>query len=184
MSPYPNFERADYDEPTPSYLTPEPDTAPATPTPALFTNALALGVIGAVLGAAIYAGFVILTHIQIGYLAILVAYLIAKAMTIGSRGEGGRYYQIAALILTYIAVSAANSTMIWWELHRTRHIDIPANLHNILLLARLGFESPFLEFKQSPVGALIGLFILFIGLRAAWRMTSGIPGAVRHPFAR
>jgi hypothetical protein len=86
MSPYPDFDRAEYTEPTPSYLTPEPDTAPDKPTPTLFTQALALGVLGAILGAVIYAGFVILTHIQIGYLAILIAYLIAKAMTIGSRG--------------------------------------------------------------------------------------------------
>jgi hypothetical protein len=179
----PSFDRAQYLDVPPLDATPEPDLSPAKPTPKLFTQAILFGIVGAIAGAAIYAAFVDISHIQIGYLSILIAYLIAKSMTTGSRGEGGLYYQISSLILTYLSVAAANSAMIWWEVHKIRHLNIPFNAHNLLLLGKLGIESPFLDLRGSTTSGFLGLFILVIGMRAAWRMTSGIPGAVRHPFA-
>ena len=183
MSPYPDFNRAEYADNTPA-----PDTliinAPQTPDTTLFVRAILFGIGGAIAGAIIDALFIGLTHINLGYLALLIAYLVAKAMTFGSNGQGGRSYQIAALILTYLSVAAAHSGLLWWDYKRSEHVSIPLNLHNLILLAKYGLEEPFLRFQQSGASALIGLFILFIGLRAAWRMTSGIPGAVRHPFAR
>jgi hypothetical protein len=179
----PNFDRADYTAAAPLDVTPEVIDAPSTPNPALFTRAIVFGIGGAIAGAIINALFIGLTHINLGYIALLIAYLVAKAMTIGSRGQGGRNYQIAALILTYLSVAAAHSMLAWWQIHR-EGTSVPLNLHNLILLAKYGLQSPFLRFQDSAVSALIGLFILFIGLRAAWRMTSGIPGAVRHPFAR
>ena len=159
----------------------EPGLAPPPHNPGLLGRAIAFGIAGAIAGAVIYAAFIVITHIQIGYLAIGVAYLIAKAMEVGSSGRGGRPYQWSAVVLTLISVAMGNSLMVWWGL---RGQGIPLSLHNVLALLRIGFEYPFLEFRSSPAGAAIGLFILFIGLRAAWRMTSGAPGAVRHPFAR
>jgi len=160
------------------------DLAPVHPDPSLFARAILFVLGGAFLGALAYALFVGITHITLGYLAILVAYLVAKGMTIGSRGQGGRNYQVAALILTYLAVSAAHSAIIYYQILKTDNLHIPLNLHNLFELAKLGILSPFTRFQDSGASALIGLFILFIGLRAAWRMTSGIPGAVHHPFAR
>jgi hypothetical protein len=150
----------------------------------LYWRAILFGIGGAIAGAACYGLFIGLTHINIGYLAILVAWLIAKAMTTGSGGQGGRTYQISAVVLTYLAVVAANMVLVLWELSR-EHVQVVAwNFRAIVWLVKMGFEYPFLDIQGSPFGGLIGLFILFIGLRAAWRMTSGIPGAVRHPFAR
>ena len=37
-------------------------------------------------------------------------------------------------------------------------------------LMLLGLASPFLEFSGNPVGALIGLVILFVGMRFAWHV--------------
>jgi len=143
-----------------------------------------LGHVGALLGALLDGGFIALTHINIGYLALVVAWLVAKAMTVGSRGQGGIAYQLSAILLTYLSVSAAHSLLVWYDLHTTQHLTIPINLHNLLLLAKLGLTFPIERFQESVPSALIGLFILFIGMRAAWRMTSGDPSAVRHPFAR
>ena len=157
--------------------------APATPDTSLFLRAIVFGCIGALIGAVLYGGFIALTHINIGYLAIAVAYFIAKAMTMGSKGQGGRFYQISALILTYLSVSAANAGVVWWNV-RKEVGPIHLSLYNLYVLDKTGLEYPFLRFQDSGLGALIGLFILFLGLRAAWRMTSGIPGAVRHPFSR
>jgi hypothetical protein len=176
-----SFDRA---EPADASVEAPAIDAPLHPDRTLFIRALLFGVAGAAIGALINALFIGLTHINIGYLAILVAYLIAKAMNIGSRGQGGRYYQVAAIILTYLAVSAARSALLWWDFHATDGISIPLNFHNLFLLVRYGVLFPFLRFEDSAINGALGLLILFIGFRAAWRMTSGIPGAVRHPFAR
>jgi hypothetical protein len=183
MSPYPDFTRAEYADPAP-----DPDApfinAPQTPDATLLTRAILFGLGGAIAGAIIDALFIGITHINLGYIALLIAYLVARAMTLGSNGQGGRAYQITALILTYLSVAAAHSGLLWWDLKRSEHLSVPLNLHNLTLLAKYGIESPFLRFQDSAGSAILGLFILFIGLRAAWRMTSGVPGAVRHPFAR
>ena len=84
-------------------------------------------------------------------------------------------------VLTLLAVALGNSLLLWWELRGEG--GVPLTLHNLLVLARFGFERPFLRFGDSPFCALLRLFLLFIGLRAAWPMTSGIPGAVQHPFS-
>ncbi|AEU38631.1 hypothetical protein [Granulicella mallensis] len=168
----PTFDQAEYLGP--------PAVPPAFDS-AIFLRAIAFGIAGAIAGAIVYAAFIGITHIQIGYLSIGVAYLVAKAMTMGSNGRGGRPYQVAALILTCLAVAFGNSLLLWWEIKDQGILLSPRVLY---FLGRFGLMKPFLEFQHSPGGAILGLFILFIGLRAAWRMTSGEPGAVRHPFAR
>ena len=72
-----------------------------------FMRALVFGAVGAVIGLAIYAAFAIVTGFIIGYASLAVGYVIAKAMKTGSKGFGGQRYQIAAVLLTYIAVSMA-----------------------------------------------------------------------------
>ena len=171
-----NFEQAEY------VNAPEIQALPIEPDNSLFLRAVAFGLVGAVAGALIYGAFVGLTGISIGYLAILVAYLVAKAMTIGSHERGGRKYQITALVLTYLAVAAAHSLIFWWEAHKAQTVAL--NLYNLTLLAKLGLIFPVRQLENSPASGILGLIILFVGLRAAWRMTSGIPGAVHHPFSR
>jgi len=48
-------------------------------------------------------------------------------------------------------------------------------------LALLGLASPFLELAE-PLSGLIGLVILFVGLRIAWRMTAGAKIEIRGPY--
>ena len=100
----------------------------------------------------------------------------------GSGERGGRPYQVSSVLLTCFAVSLGNTLMLYWTLRKDS--PVPLTLHNSLQLLRFGFLEPIYEFQQSAAGALLTLFILFLGLRAAWRMTSGLPGAVRHPFSR
>ena len=72
-----------------------------------FVRGLVFGIGGAVLGLILYSGFTIITDIRIGYLSLAVGWIVAKAVRMGSRGIGGRRYQIAAATLTYAAVSMA-----------------------------------------------------------------------------
>jgi hypothetical protein len=72
-----------------------------------FVRSITFGIGGAILGFILFAGFVIITGISLGYISLAVGFLIGKAMKMGSRGIGGRRYQVAAAALTYIAVSMA-----------------------------------------------------------------------------
>ena len=64
-----------------------------------FVRALAVGIGAALLGLTLYAGVEIATGWVIGYAAIAVGYLVGKGMKMGSRGRGGRRYQMAAALL-------------------------------------------------------------------------------------
>jgi hypothetical protein len=72
-----------------------------------FVRGLAFGFGGAILGLILYSGFTIITGIELGYVSLAVGWLVAKAIKLGSRGLGGRRYQVAAVALTYAAVSMA-----------------------------------------------------------------------------
>ncbi|HEY1925013.1 MAG TPA: hypothetical protein VGG58_07155 [Candidatus Acidoferrum sp.] len=66
---------------------------------------LLFGIGGAILGLVIYAGFGIVTGLMLGYISLAVGYIVGKAIMKGTNGIGGRRYQIAAMALTYAAVS-------------------------------------------------------------------------------
>ena len=52
-----------------------------------------------------FANLALATGLVIGFVSLAVGFIVGKAMNFGSRGVGGRRYQIAAALLTYIAVS-------------------------------------------------------------------------------
>lgn len=177
----PEFEKAEYpDRPSPAVSNAENYSAETASRAwheqqadhSRFVQAMVYGVIAAVIGSIAYAAFTIGTHIQIGYLAVGVGYLVGKAMLHATHGLGGRKYQIASAVLTYLAVSMAAVPEILWGM-RSRGIDIShISSRGMVFLARYGIASPFLELQQSLGGGLIGLFILFIGVRAAWSYTA------------
>jgi hypothetical protein len=76
-------------------------------THAAFVRGILFGVGAAIVGFVLFAGFVIITGISLGYISLAVGFLVGKAMKMGSSGIGGRRYQIAAAALTYAAVSMA-----------------------------------------------------------------------------
>jgi hypothetical protein len=77
-----------------------------------FARALLFGIGGAAIGLVLYSTFAIVTGWTIGYLALAVGWLVAKAMTKGSHGIGGRRYQITAVLLTYAAISLSSIPII------------------------------------------------------------------------
>lgn len=70
-----------------------------------FGRALLFGAAGALLGIVLYSAVGIITGLEIGYVSLAVGFIVAKAVLKGSGGIGGRKYQIAAVLLTYFAVS-------------------------------------------------------------------------------
>ncbi len=73
----------------------------------VFAHALGYGVLAAIVGCAGYALIVIMTGWTIGYAAIGVGYLLGWAMRKAAKQHGGRRYQWAAAVLTYMAVAVA-----------------------------------------------------------------------------
>jgi hypothetical protein len=176
---------------------------------AAFVRAVIFGIGGAIVGLVLYAAFEIATHLIIGYVALAVGFIVAKAMMTGSNGFGGRRYQIVAVILTYAAVSIAAIPVYIYEYSQHHNaarqqqttqtydptqdstssaptqVEAPATPRKpvgigaaIVTLVGLGLASPFLELYQGVnYSSIIGLVILFVGLRIAWRMTAGHPGA-------
>jgi hypothetical protein len=177
-----------------------------TDTHAAFTRALLFGAGAAVAGLALYAAVEIATGWIIGYVSLAVGWMVGKAMMAGSKGQGGRRYQIAAVLLTYAAVSMAIIPVIFSHATEERkarqhqieqssspdgsgQTDQPRSRPHMNLfaalgrLALLGLASPFLEL-QDGIQGFLGLFILSIGIRIAWRITAGIgsPG-ILGPFS-
>jgi hypothetical protein len=176
---------------------------------AAFVRGLLLGTGAAVLGLAVYAAFTIVTHIYLGYLALGVGWLVATAIMKGSGGIGGRRYQIAAVLLTYAAISMAAvpigiSLAIQHHRQAASHTvssdtspqnPTPGTIQPsasgpkmkiglgplIAKFAIMGLASPFLELS-SPIQGAIALLILFIGLRIAWQLTGAKTLPIEGPY--
>jgi len=175
-----------------------------------FLRGLTMGIGGALLGMILYSTVVIVTGWSIGYLALAVGWLVAKAIMKGSNGMGGLRYQIAAVVLTYAAISiSAVPISIGYAMkdgqfsHSRQSATSPQTSGNsdtsagapegdqagtapslgaaALQLVLLGIASPFLEL-QDPAHGLMGLVILFVGLSIAFRLTASRPLDVDGPY--
>jgi hypothetical protein len=142
---------------------------------AAYVRGLLFGLGAAIVGLIFYAGFTIVTGIYIGYVSLAVGWLVGKAIMLGSKGMGGRRYQIVAVAFTYAAVSLA-AIPIALSGHSVSGSSLVANLPRLL---RLGLASPFLEL-QDPVQGIIGLIILMVGIQIAWKITAGSRTADIH----
>ena len=203
-----------------------------------FVRGLMFGIGGAIVGLIGYAAFGILTGLMIGYISLAVGWIIGKAMMKGSNGIGGRRYQIAAVLLTYAAVSMAavpigisqflkhdktkrqaivklhspgnaqaqheaitdpNATVVTSPPPANEAVEAddaaatPANSGSqkpgkgfgaaVGMLALIGLASPFLELSD-PIHGVIGLVILFVGIRIAWKLTEGATLEILGPFTQ
>lgn len=208
-----------------------------------YTSALIFGIGAAIVGMVGYAVFEIVTGWIIGYVSVGVGWLVAKAMLKGSKGAGGRRYQITAALLTYMAVSLAAIPVMVSQVVKQKkenqrvYVQQPAPATSqgtatapsssnsntqsnaqaepdaaptitvtddarddkpiavepqkpkekmgfgkaIGLLFLVGLASPFLELA-SPLSGIIGLFILFIGMQIAWKMTARPSMIIDGPF--
>lgn len=174
---------------------------------AAYMRALLFGVGAAIIGMILYAAFTITTGFYIGYVSLAVGWLVGKAIMFGSKGIGGRRYQIAAVILTYAAVSiAAVPIAISYHMKEkaqssthARPLQPSADSQTnepdqaqakpkpsmgaaLLQLLMIGLASPFLAL-QDPLHGVFGLIILVVGIRIAWSMTAGLGRAnIQGPY--
>jgi hypothetical protein len=169
-----------------------------------FVRGLLFGFGGFVIGLVAYSAITILLQgFTIGYFSFAVGLIVGKAMMMGSKGIGGRRYQIAAAILTYAAVSiSAVPTWFYFEMKNKPPAQIQKQSEGenqsvqpesgssgsqsspattkigfagaVGVLILLGLASPFLGFS-NPIWGILNLIILLVGIQIAWRLTRGAP---------
>jgi hypothetical protein len=138
-----------------------------------FPKALLFGIVATILGALAYAAFSIVTHITLGIVALFLGVFIAKTMLRATDGAGGRKYQIAAVVFTYLSVSMAVVIELLWQIH-SRGMNIShISAKGYVILTRVALESPFLELKGSFFNGLLGVLILFFAMQIAWKTAAG-----------
>ena len=139
-----------------------------------FITAAVYGFGAALAGGLLYWGFVKLTNIEFGLMAIAVGWLVGKAVMKGSNMRGGRRYQILALALTYFSITLSYGVLMIEEISK-RPTPVAIGLGFILLLM---LAAPFL----GGFSNIIGLFIIGIGLFEAWKQTRLVPFSSGGPY--
>ncbi len=115
------------------------------------------------------AGYALVTFLlhgaEIGLIAIVVGYLIGRAVRIGANGAGARPLQIMAVVLTYLSITLSYVPLI------LRQVE-PGHIMEVLpTVAWLALTSPVMSLRAG-VNGILGIIILGVGLLQAWRLTA------------
>jgi DNA-directed RNA polymerase subunit RPC12/RpoP len=142
-----------------------------------FAQATLFGVGGMLAGALAWYLVEKVLNVESGFIAILLGYLVGRAIRRGSENRGGLQYQILAVALTYLGICLAYTPF----LIEARQ----AALGGI----GLGIGSMIYEILGLPVrvvsggsGGIISLVIYGIAFMQAWRLTAGVPLTSSGPF--
>ena len=173
----------------------------ATETPRGFAPLVVAGAFGlgaGIVGAAIYYAVIAITHLEIGIVAILIGYMVGRAVRKGARGRGGLRFQILAVALTYLSVALAYTPLVIQEMRASRSKSQQASAStsdarrpteaatgaapdtrpapNLLLalamLLAFILALPVLSVFGSLPTSLIGGVIIGFGMQQAWKMTA------------
>uniref|UniRef100_Q01VX4 Uncharacterized protein n=1 Tax=Solibacter usitatus (strain Ellin6076) TaxID=234267 RepID=Q01VX4_SOLUE len=155
----------------------------------------------ALAGCLLYAVVAIVLNAEIGLIAILVGYMVGRAIRHAGQGRGGRPQQILAVILTYFAITTSYIPVYIYHAVKNPRPAItrqqpgqgspapavaekrPASFGSaVVVLLLLAAVAPFLSLGSSGVSGLISLFIIFIGLQRAWRLTGRSEILIMGPY--
>lgn len=70
-----------------------------------FFKAAAFGIVAGLIGALIWYLIRVIAHVQIGLIAILVGFMVGKAIHMATGGRGGLKYQLLAVVVTYSCIA-------------------------------------------------------------------------------
>ena len=177
---------------------------------AAFVKAACFGAGAGVVGAAIYYAVIAFAHLEIGIVAILIGYMVGYSVRRGANGRGGRRFQVLAAVLTYLAVAMAYSPLAIQEAMQDKKpaaqpaaatagteapapvsdpdtrppVQRPSNgvLFTFVVLVGLMLALPVLVVVGSFPSGLISAFIIFIGMRQAWKMTTAPVLRIAGPY--
>ena len=163
-------------------------------------KAIGLGTVAGIIGAAIWLGVRRATHYEIGYVALLVGFLVGAAVRMGSGNRGGVGYQILAVVLTYLAVAAnytpdayrglmkgyesANSSAATAQPTGAAQPESgePSTALKVVFVVIAFVFSLILPIKMLPAN-IIGVVIIAIALWEAWKINMGGISSIAGPFS-
>jgi hypothetical protein len=140
-------------------------------------RALLFGTGAAVAGGALYYAVVALTDTQWALIAILVGYMVGRAVHTGARGKGGWVYQTMAVGLTYLAIAGSFVPLVVGAAAEQGSEFSGVALYLTAIIGSLLL--PVTVVTESP---LITLIIAF-GLYQAWKQTRAPQLAITGPFS-
>ena len=152
------------------------ETAPVRETRLVLRAAL-FGLGAAIAGAAVYYGVIAITEFEIGIVAILIGWMVGRAVRAGARGRGGRRLQVLAVALTYVSVGLAYLPLAT----QGSAAGVESALGVGLLLA-FALALPVMAIAGSMPSGLISALIIGIGMHQAWGMTGAAPVAITGPY--
>jgi hypothetical protein len=131
-----------------------------------FVSAALMGLGAGLLGALVWFAVRRFAHLQIGLIAVLVGYMVGKAVRKGSGGRGGPGYQVLAVALTYACIAANYMPDIYQAI--MENADKP-NSPIVVAVSAFAFSLalPFLAGAKN----IIGLLIIGFALWEAWKFT-------------
>lgn len=170
-------------------------------------------VYGAGAAAACSAGYAIITlatGMEFAITAIVVGYIVGRAVRTGSHRLGGRRLQILAVILTYLAITTSYIPVVIKQAAGRQKQEkansaaasaLPANAPaspvldpnarrvtagraalGVLLIAGICMVSPLLGLADG-ISGILGVIIIFVGLVQAWRQTGRDPRLLTGPYS-
>jgi hypothetical protein len=163
-------------------------TKPAPTTTLL--KAFLYGSGAAIAGCALYATVAIVTGMELALIAILIGYMVGRAIRYAS--PGGRPQQIMAVVLTYLAISTSYVPVGIYHLVKSKPAKsasapavttakptaTPGAAIGMLLV--FAVAGPFMTLTNAS--GLISLVIIFFGLQRAWRMTGRPDIVISGPY--
>ncbi len=176
-----------------------------------FFKAALAGAGAAAVGAGIYYAVLALSGYEVGIVAILVGYLVGRAVHWGAKGRGGWPYQTLAIALTYLAIVSTYIPLIFQEFQKNTPAaeeqasavgtaaptpSEPAKPAATAATAEteemgaggflLGLGALVLLAAAMPflagIGNFMGIIIIGIGLYEAWRQNKRLVLTVDGPF--
>ncbi len=147
----------------------------STATARTFFAALGFGAAAAVAGALVYWFVRVQFHIEIGLVAIGVGYVVGAAVRRGSKGVGGRGFQIMAVILTYLAITMQYLPDVISAVH-------PDGFIGWLFAGPLIFGFALAEPFLGGFANILGIIILGVGLWEAWKLAGSNANLLKGPF--
>jgi hypothetical protein len=127
-------------------------------------RAALMGALGALLGAAVWAAVVVLTNLEIGYLAVLVGFLAGYGVKLGARGGHGKRLQ-------QTAVACAVAGLLATKYFVFAHFFVSGAAKEGVALSYLSPTtlSAFPHFLGEMLSPFDALWLL-IALSSAWRV--------------
>jgi hypothetical protein len=168
-------------------------------------RALAAGTVAGIGGFFVYWGVRALTGYEVGLISILVGFMVGGAVRWGAQIRGGLFYQLMAVVLTYLSIASnytpdvlqglrqseaeetaaaatAESTPTLTADNTTAPADQPNEPVPLWFALPFAFVISLAVPFLSGLSNIIGLLIIAFGLWQAWSMNKRIPIEVSGPF--